>query len=168
MEKKIGVKKQSHNTSVRSDNEWIRKRKRKKEKEKKKKLTECQWVGEVRKGAKQSEWARGTKPKPQLTYLHCPSELKTTYLEWPIDETGKTPATGHVIGLRLRRKIDWSQVATVVIEWMNSVGKWKVEWKNIVSTRVSEVRYRMKTEQKKKKKLCCVVWCVSKLLSLKR
>ena len=37
-------------------------------------------------------------------------------------ETGKIPAArAHVIVLRLKRKTDWSQAATVVSEWMNSI-----------------------------------------------
>ena len=40
-------------------------------------LSDCR---EVRKGARQSERARGSKSKPQLTYLHCPIKLKTTHI----------------------------------------------------------------------------------------
>ena len=36
---------------------------------------------EVRTGARQSERTRGSKSKPQLTYLHCPSKPNTTHVD---------------------------------------------------------------------------------------
>ena len=122
--------------------------------------SQLQWCPKV--GAKQSEWARGSKPKPQLTYLHCPSELKITHLEWQIGETGKIPAArAHVIVLRLKRKTDWSQAATVVSEWMNSI-KMKSEKLTEKMCQPELVRSDTEWKQNKQKKrvVLCGVLCI--------
>ena len=80
---------------------------------------------------------------------------------WMTDRWNRKNTGGHspCDCVKVEEK-NWLKPSSHSCHWVNEQcwnEKWKVDWKN-VSTRVSEVRYRMETEQTEKKG--CVVWCV--------